>query len=154
MPVLLAGIVVEKNRGLAVELGKIVDPHRPDLAEGGSEVALFARCRHDRALGNEIAAVMLIELAQHRIVLDERSYGSRGACNRKARVEHVAEISGVADQVTGRDHRGVRGGNGRIDRMTVREVDAGVPYPGECGGSLGCDRAARRPSATNRMTFC
>ena len=24
--------------------------------------------------------------------------------------------------------------------MTVREVDAGVPYPGECGGSLGRDR--------------
>ena len=138
--VLLAGIVVEKNRGLAVELGKIVDPHRPDLAEGGSEVALFARGRHDRALGNEVTAVMLIELAQHRIVLDEGSYGSGCACNRKAGVERVTEISGVADQVTGRDHRGVGGGNGRIERMTVREVDTGVPHPGECGGSLGRDR--------------
>ena len=103
MPVLPAGIVVEKNRGLAVKLGKIVDPHRAHLAEASSEVALFARCGHDRAFGNEIAAVMLIQLAQHRIVLDERSYGSGGACDRKAGVEHVAEIAGVTDQVTGRD---------------------------------------------------
>ena len=41
--ILLAGIVVEENRGLAVELGKIVDADRPDLAERGREVALFAR---------------------------------------------------------------------------------------------------------------
>ena len=118
-----------------------MDPDRAHLAEAGSEVTLFARCGHDRAFGNEITAVMLIEFAQYRIVLDERSYGSGGACNRKAGVEHVAEIAGVADQVTGRDHRGVRRRNGRIDRMAVREVDARVPYPGECGGSLGGDRS-------------
>jgi hypothetical protein len=83
---------------------------------------------------------MLVQLAQDSIVLDERHHGSPGACDRKAGVEHVAEITGVAKQVAGRDHRGVRGGDGGIDRVRVREVDAGVPYPGECGGPLGRHR--------------
>ena len=41
--VLLAGVVVEEDRGLAVELGQVMDADRPDLAEPRREVALLAR---------------------------------------------------------------------------------------------------------------
>ncbi len=83
---------------------------------------------------------MLIELFQHRIVLDEGCQALGRARHRKAGVEHVAEIAGVAHQMAGRDHRRIRGGDGRIDRMAVREVDAGVADAGECRGPLGRHR--------------
>ena len=81
-----------------------MDADRPNLPKGCCDVALLARGRQDRTLRDKVAAVVAVQFAQYRIVLDERDHRVVRADNRKAGVLRVAEIACVTLMMSGGDH--------------------------------------------------
>src|SRR5271166_3630138 len=69
---------------------------------------------------------MLVDIAQHRIALEEGCEAAAGSRHREARVDRVAEISGVPEKMAGRHHRRVGRREGREQRVRVLEIDAVV----------------------------
>ena len=88
---------------------------------------------------------MRIDLAEHRVVLEERRHRAAGSRHRPAGVDRVAEVAGVAEIVSGRHRRRVRGGEGREDRVAVGERHAFARQRRDVGRGLVVDRA--RPQA-------
>src|SRR4029079_6904351 len=70
--------------------------------------------------------MMLVELGEHCVVLEVGRQRSGRAHNLKAQIDVVAEVTGVAEEVTRRDCRAIGGGDGWKQRMTVGEVYPGV----------------------------
>jgi hypothetical protein len=69
---------------------------------------------------------MLVDIAQHRITLEEGRKTVAGSRNRKAGVDRVAEISGISRKMACRHCSGVGRRKGREKRVRVLEIDAVV----------------------------
>ena len=106
----------------------IEDQNRADLADRGGAETGVARGREQRRLVEEIAAIVLIDAAQHRVVFERRRHA--GIADVVAGINGVAEDAGIADPMAGRHGRGVRHGEGREHRMAVLEIDALIA---DCG---------------------
>ena len=119
-----AGGVVDDDGLLAGAFGRVEDQHRADLADRGGAVALVAGKLQDRRLVEIIAAEMLVDVAEHDIVFQKRRRSAAGARHRKAGIDRVREIAGIAELVAGRHAGRVGGGEGREQRMAVAQADA------------------------------
>src|SRR5262249_25005366 len=67
---------------------------------------------------------MRVDVAQHRIALEERGDAVPGARHRKSCIDRVAEIAGVADLVPGRERRLMAGGEGGEHCVRIGETHA------------------------------
>ena len=119
-----AGLVVDRHGLLAGALGVVEDQRRAELADGRGREAGAACGLQDRVLVEIVAGEVVVDVAQHRIVLEEGRAAAVGAGHREAGVDHVAEVAGVADMVAGRHARGVGRGEGREQRVRVGEAHA------------------------------
>ena len=119
--------------------------------QGGAELAdrrgaetFGARHLQNSIFVEIVAAEMLVDIAEHRIVLDEGNDGAAGRLGRVAGVDRIRERAGVAEIMAARDRRSVGHGEGRKQRMRVLEVDALVANLGHGrSGLLGHDLAAQ-----------
>ena len=71
-----------------------------------------------------VAVEMLVDVAEHGVVLDEGNDGVAGRHGRIAGIDRVAEGAGIAEVMAARHRRTVRHGEGRKQRMRILEVDA------------------------------
>ena len=97
---------------------------RAELADGGGRKALGAGHLQDGFFVQIVAVEMLVDVAEHGVVLDEGNDGVAGRHGRIAGIDRVAEGAGVAEVMAARHRRTVRHGEGRKQRMRVLEVDA------------------------------
>src|SRR5260370_27507446 len=104
-------------------VGVVEQQRRPDLANGRGRKPLGARHLQYGLFIEIVAAEMLVDIGQYRIVLDEGDNGI--ACGRGGitGIDRVAESSGIAEIMPGRHGRSVRYGEGREQRMRVLEID-------------------------------
>src|SRR5437899_5744475 len=93
------------------------------LADGRSAVALFARQFEYRVFIEEVAREMCVEIAQNRIILDERGRAASGIGDRMREVERIGEHAGIAKVVSGGDRRRICHGESRKQRMAVDQRD-------------------------------
>ena len=129
--------------GTVGAVGVIEQQRRADLADRRGRKALRARHLQQRFFIEIVAAEMLIDIAQHRIVFDEGDDGIAGRRGRITSIDRVAESSGIAEIVPGRDRRSVRHGEGRKQRVRIFEIDALVADlgHGRCGFGRDLQRA-------------
>jgi hypothetical protein len=111
----------------------------PDLAKGRGRKPLGARHLQDGLFIEIIAAEMLVDIGQDRIVLDKGDDGIAGGPGRITGKDRVAERSGIAEIVAGRHARSVGHGERRKQRMRVLEIDALVADLGHCRRGFGRD---------------
>jgi len=106
--VLAAGGVVDHDRmqaGSIGAVGVVENQRRADLADRRRAKTLGARHLQDGFLIQIVAVEMLVDIAQHRIVLDEGDDGVAGGRGRKTGIDRVAERSGIAEVMPGRHRR-------------------------------------------------
>ena len=97
---------------------------RAELADGGGREVLGAGHLQDGFLVQIVAVEMLVDVAEHGVVLDEGNDSVASRHGRIAGIDRVAEGAGVAEVMAARHRRTVRHGEGRKQRMRVLEVDA------------------------------
>ena len=122
-----AGGVVEHD-GVLAAVGVVEDQGRTDLAHRRSRETLFARQPQHGLLIEIVTLEMLVDVAQHGVVLEkghDRVAGRRGAV---AGIDRVREIAGIAEIVACRHRRCVGRCEGREQRMRILEVDALVAH--------------------------
>ncbi len=122
-----AGGIIDHDRmqaGTVGAVGVVENQRRADLADRGGAEALGAGHLQDGLLVQVIAAEMLIDVAQHRIVFEERHDGIARGRGRKAGIDGVGEIAGIAEIVARGHRRSVGGGEGREHRVRILEIDA------------------------------
>ena len=100
------------------------------------EKPLRAGHLQDGFLVQIVAVEMLVDVAEHGVVLDEGNDGVAGRHGRIAGIDRVAEGAGIAEVMAARHRRAVRHGEGRKQRMRVLEVDALVANFGHRGRGL------------------
>jgi len=120
-------------------VGVVEQQRRSDLANGRGRKPLAARHLQYGFFIEIIAAEMLIDIGQDRIVLDEGHDGIAGGRRGITGIDRVAERSGIAEIVAGRHARGVGHGEGREQRMRVLEIDAPVAHLGHRRRGFGRD---------------
>ena len=125
--------------GAVGAVGVVEQQRRPDLADGRRRKPLGARHLQNGLFIEVIAAEMLVDIGQYRIVLDEGDDGIAGGRGRITGIDRVAERSGIAEIVAGRHARSVGHGEGRKQRMRVLEIDALVADLGHCRRGFGRD---------------
>src|SRR5262245_18893166 len=132
------------------ELRQILNCRRAQLADRCGAVARAPRCSEQRVFAEKSAAEMRVEISEHAVIFDERRVAARavrwhGAVveDRKADVGGVAEDTGIAEVVTGRDCRTIGSREGRKQRVRVCEAHSSLAYRGEGGGILGIGGGAR-----------
>jgi hypothetical protein len=91
----------------------IEDQRWPDLADRRRAEATGARRLQDGFFVQIIAAEMLIDVAQHRIVFDEGDDGVAGGRGGITGKDRVAEGPGIAQMVAGRHARRIGHGERR-----------------------------------------
>ncbi len=139
-----AGLVVDDD-GLAGALVVIEHQRRAELADRRGRVAGAARHLQDGLFVEIVAAEMIVDVAEHRIVFDERRGAAGSRADRITGVDGVAEDAGVAEIVPGRHARRVRHGEGGEQRVRIGEVDALVTDRGH--GRRGLRGDFQRPQA-------
>src|SRR5215471_14458226 len=77
-----------------------------------------------------VAREMLVHIPEHRVALKKWREAVTGSRHRKARVDRVTKIAGVAEVMAGRHRRCVRRCKGREQRVAVLEIDPFVPDRG------------------------
>ncbi len=112
--------------GTVGAVGMVEQKRRTDLADRGRAEALRARHLQYCFFVQIIAAEVLVDIAQYRIVLDEGNDGIASGCGRITGIDRVAEGSGIAEVMPGRHGRSVRHGEGRKQRVWIFEIDAFV----------------------------
>ncbi len=140
--VLAAGGIVEHHRmraGLFSLVGVVELVGRADLADRGGAEALVAGHLQNGLFIEVVALEVLVDVAEHGVVLDEGDDGVTCGCGGVVGPDRVGEHAGVAEIVAGRHRRAVGHGEGREERMRVFEVDALVADLGHCGCRLRCD---------------
>ncbi len=120
-------------------IGMVEHERRTDLADRGGAIALRARQLQDGIFVEVIAAEMLVDIADHRVVLDEGDDGIAGGLDGITSEDRVAEGSGVAEKMPSRHARGIGHGEGREQRVRILEIDALVADRRHCGGGFGGD---------------
>ena len=132
-----AGHVIDHDGVLPAALGVIEYEGRAELADaGGRETGLAGRLE-DGLLVQVVASEVLIDIAQHRIALQERGQAVARTWDLEAGVNVVAEIAGIAEQVPRRHAGCIRRGECREQRVGVGEPDAARQERGHRGrGSL------------------
>jgi hypothetical protein len=85
-----------------------------------------ARGVEDRRLVEIVAGEMRVDVAEHRIVFEERRHAAAGGRQRIAGEDGVAEGAGIAEIVTARHAGGIRHGEGREQRVRIGEIDAAL----------------------------
>ena len=108
-----AGLVVDDDRLRAAAFGVIEHQGRAELADGGGGETGAPGGREDRFLVEIVATEMVVDVAEHRIVLQERRHRSMRGADWIAGIDGVAVDAGVAEIMAGRHPRGVRHGEGR-----------------------------------------
>src|ERR1700682_375755 len=93
-------------------VGVVEQQRRPDLADGRGGKTFGARHLQYGLFIEIIAAEMLIDIGQYRIVLGEGNNRVAGGRGSTAGIDRVAEISGVAEMMAGRPARSARHGRG------------------------------------------
>jgi len=113
-----------------LQLRDVKDRHRSDFADARGVVAVRPRQAEDGFLVKVVAAVVIVEVRKNLIVLDE--WRQRAGCLAKIagvecgvpRINRVAEVAGVSEQMAGGHHRSVGRGEGREDTVAIYEVNA------------------------------
>ena len=98
---------------LSRPLGMIENQRRTEFANACCRVSHRTCAFEDRFLIQIVAGEMRIDLAQHRVALERWRDAAAGAGHLKRCVDCVAEVSGIAEQVSCRHARGVGRGEGR-----------------------------------------
>ena len=119
-----AGHVVDNDGVLPGPLGVIEDQGGAELADGGRREAGLARRLEDGFLVQVVTREVLIDIAQHRIALQERRQAVARARHLEAHVNVVAEVAGIPKHVPRRHAGGVGRGECREQRMRIGEPDA------------------------------
>ena len=97
----------------------VLDQCGTELADRGRAVPCLPRRFENGGLVEVIAPEMLVDLAQNSIVLEEGRHAAGSCSNRRTSPYRVAEVSGVAELVTGCERRRIGGGERREDRVAV-----------------------------------
>jgi hypothetical protein len=105
-------------------LGVVENQDGAELADRRGAVALVMGEPEHGHFVHVVATEVPIDLAEDRVVLQERRHGAARGRHRERRIDGVAEIAGVAEKVAGRHRRCIGGGEGREYRMAVDEGDA------------------------------
>ena len=108
----------------------------PSLPIAAVREALVARHLQDGFFVEIVAVEMLVDIAEHGVVLDEGDDGVAGGHRGIAGVDRVGERAGIAEIMAGRHRRAVGHGEGREQRMRILEVDALVADLGHRGRGL------------------
>jgi hypothetical protein len=126
---------------------QLLDCYRAHFADRCSVIPIVARCGHQRVFIEVIAIVVTGEVRKYCVVLDHGSWSS-GRQIEVAGFEHwiagpnrVAEVTGIAETVPGRNNRGVRHGERRKQAMAVCEIDAMLLYGPQRRSIFGIHRA-------------
>src|SRR5664279_4381792 len=101
-----------------------VDEHFDGKYLNEETILKVARHLQDRVLVEIVAVEVLVDVEQHRVVLQERRHRAGGRADRIAGVDRVADVAGVAEIMAGRHGGGVGGGESGEQRMRVLEIDA------------------------------
>ena len=124
LPPVESSITIECSPVLPA-VGVVEQQGRAELADRrGAESPLCARHLQDGFFVQIVAVEMLVDVAEHGIVLDEGDDGVAGGHRGIAGIDGVAERAGIAEIMAGRHRRAVGHGEGREQRMRVLEVDA------------------------------
>ena len=109
-----------------LDLGSILDGYRSQLAHNGDRISVIAGQSRQGHLTQIVTVVKLIQPGQNLIVLNERSECSAMTAggNCMTYIQSVAEVSCIAQQMSGGKRRGIGGGEGRVERMAVDEIHA------------------------------
>src|SRR5262249_3507963 len=99
-------------------------------ADGGDIVASLTGCVEQRLFVQIIAAIVRRKIGENLVVLDKGRRSARceievaGVEGRITGPDGIAEVSGVAEAMSGGDSRSVRGGEGGKEGMAVGKVNA------------------------------
>ena len=118
---------------------------RADLADRGGAQTLVAGHLQDGLFVEIVALEMLVDVAEHGVVLDEGDHSVTGGHRGVVGPDRVGEHAGVAEIMAGRHRRAVGHGEGREQRMRVLEVDALVADLGHGRCGLGSDLQRAQP---------
>jgi hypothetical protein len=97
----VASGIIDNDRALAAACGVVEHDRRTELADSCRAEARHAGGDQDRILVDEVAAEMLIDVAKHGVIFDERRGGAGGWPNGIIREDRITEDAGVTDEVTG-----------------------------------------------------
>src|SRR5262249_39550358 len=111
-----------------------------ELADRGRAKSLTASRKQDGFLIDEISGKMRINIAEDRIVFDERRYAVACGWDGVGGIDRIAEGPRVAKEMSGRHPGGVSHGEGGKQCMWVREIDTCVAHSGQRGRGLRCYR--------------
>jgi hypothetical protein len=79
----------------------VIEHHgRSDFADCGCAKALMARSEQNGILVDEISGEMIIDVAEHGVVLDERGHAVGGVRSWKSDIDSVAKDTGIAKEMS------------------------------------------------------
>jgi hypothetical protein len=131
----------------------VLQQRRPVLADDRRAVARAARQREQRASADEAAAHLLVELAEHGVVLDLRDARPVRAAQRERQQERVAEHAGVAGIVPVASAAALGIVSVGYTECELVKVTPCLASDASAGAVSIDTMPARSPSGTNRMTF-